>query len=92
MARKAVRMSEGDGEERRSPDDFGVRGAVGAAAGLTGAVAPAAPRVHDADGAVFGRPLTPTDDDQHPPPGVWLSWKGAKSYLYDLVVGERRSE
>jgi hypothetical protein len=48
--------------------------------------------VHDADGAIVGRPLTPTDDDQHPPPGAWLSWKGAKSYLYDLVVTEQLSD
>ena len=48
--------------------------------------------VHDADGAVVGRPLIPADDDQRPPPGVWLSWKGEKSYLYDLVLDERPSE
>ncbi|MEM8801694.1 MAG: hypothetical protein AAGF55_04090 [Pseudomonadota bacterium] len=36
---------------------------------------------------VFGRPwnLPPKDQGRAPPEGVWVSRKGAKAYVYDLV-------
>jgi hypothetical protein len=34
-----------------------------------------------------GRPwdIAPQDQGDHPPEGVWVSRKGAKAYVYDLV-------
>lgn len=36
---------------------------------------------------VFGRPwdVAPTDQGEAPPTGIWVSRKGSKSYVYDLV-------
>lgn len=42
----------------------------------------------DVDQAVMGRPWTILPEDQPtsaPPEGEWVSKKGAKSYVYDLV-------
>lgn len=36
---------------------------------------------------VFGRPWNtpPAAQENHPPEGIWVSRKGPKSYVYDLV-------
>lgn len=36
---------------------------------------------------VFGRPwhAPPSEQKNHPPEGIWVSRKGPKSYVYDLV-------
>ncbi len=38
-------------------------------------------------GLVAGRPwdIQPADQGDHPPPGDWVSKKGPKSYVYELV-------
>ena len=39
------------------------------------------------DGAIAGRPwdVAPEDQGDAPPEGIWVSRKGEKSYVYDLV-------
>ncbi len=41
----------------------------------------------DATGEVMGRSWNtlPADQGDHPPEGEWVSKKGAKSYVYDLI-------
>lgn len=36
---------------------------------------------------VFGRPwdVSPSEQEDHPPEGTWVSRKGPKSYVYDLI-------
>ncbi len=41
----------------------------------------------EASQSVMGRPwsVQPQDQGDHPPEGIWVSRKGAKSYVYSLV-------
>ena len=43
-----------------------------------------------APGEIAGRSwnVLPSDQGGHPPPGEWVSKKGAKSYVYNLVYFE----
>jgi hypothetical protein len=38
-----------------------------------------------ADGTVTGRPFDAVGSDELPPAGTWVSRKGDRSYVYDLV-------
>jgi hypothetical protein len=43
--------------------------------------------LYEESGLMSGRPwdVLPADQGDHPPPGDWVSKKGAKSYVYELV-------
>jgi hypothetical protein len=45
----------------------------------------------EASQTIMGRPwdAPPEDQGDHPPEGVWVSRKGPKSYVYDLVYIDR---